>query len=941
MVFLCQLLQGQNFNLANTFTLENGLPSNHIYEIIEDTNGFLWIGTDNGISRFDGKRFVNYTTKDGLPSNDVIQIVKEKNGTIWANCYKQPPSYFDEKNNKFVSFENDVTVVNNSSSLLYPAIHPNTGVYFSNSNGSMFFKNKKLVEISKIRYSNLYFKNENFYLTSNFNPKKVLNSEYSIFNTKNKFLGKITSLNTTPIIHLKVVGKFIFEFYKNEIKIFEIINTIPFEIVMKVKVFKENLKWFCVSDSELSLIANSGKVLVYDLKNFQLKNTISSHKEISYYYKDSNGLVWIATLNNGLLKYSKSSVKNINPTEKMNTDFLSIHFSDNSALFAGNYEGEILERKDKLYYKSIKEKKHTTWIRFVSTFNNKIVTVSDLGYCINYGKNNFIFNESNQVVSLKTALKLNNNTLILGSNIGLFILDVFTNTYKYIKSPQERVLSISKINESSFYFTANSGVFKYNLTDETYSLVFSNSNLVYENIQSITTSKKGDIWCNTFKGNLYLIKNSHVVFSIINSDKLPINITKIQEIDKQLWIASKDGMYVLDISNLPKYSINKISKSDGLNSNFINDFTYKNDSIYAATNNGISIVSKHLKSTNYSISPIIISAKINNSIVSNQSEYFLNKEQTNVILELAGIDLTGHFNKFQYAINNENWYNIEGNILNLLLKGGENNIRIRAVDENNNVSNQTLEVKFNVAIPFYKKISFQLFLPFLLSGILFFFYNRRKFEKQKIAFTQQLELEKQRSKITADLHDEIGSTLSSLQINSTVANKLMEKDIPSAQKVLQKVESQAKSLAEKIGDIIWSMKPGKDEFMTLSTRIKNYCNEVLGSTNINYSIEIDEKIDVLITDFGDRKNMLLITKESINNALKYSKATKIEVFITCENNIVLLRISDNGIGFNTNEIVGNGIGNMKNRAKELNAIFQITSNKSSGTTIQLQFKIIP
>ena len=137
------------------------------------------------------------------------------------------------------------------------------------------------------------------------------------------------------------------------------------------------------------------------------------------------------------------------------------------------------------------------------------------------------------------------------------------------------------------------------------------------------------------------------------------------------------------------------------------------------------------------------------------------------------------------------------------------------------------------------------------------------------------------------------------------------------------------------------MKPGKDEFMTLSTRIKNYCNEVLGSTDISYSIEIDEKTDTLITDFADRKNVLLITKEAINNALKYSKATKIKVFIQYENNVVLLRIFDNGIGFNSDETVGNGIGNMKNRASELNATFQITSNKSSGTIIQLQFKVIP
>lgn len=916
------------------------MPSNHIYEIIEDNNGFLWIGTDNGISRFDGKRFVNYTTKDGLPSNDVIQIIKDSDGTIWINCYKQPPSYFDEKLNKFISFENNDIIVKNSNSLLYPSNNLNGGIYYSNSNGSMFFKNKKLVEISKTRYNNLFINKKQFYLQSELNSNKEFNDKYSIYNSNNKLIGEINLSNSTSTFYLKIEENSIFEIFKNEIIKYEIIQTKPFRFIKKKIAFKEILKWYCLSKSELSIITNSGKVIVYDLKKLKFKYSILTDKEINYAYKDKNGTIWISTLNDGLLKFNISTVNSIDNFD-VNPNFLSIHINENNTLFAGNFKGEILEKSNKIYNKSINERKNTTWIRFVSSFKNKVVAVSDLGYSINYGKNNFIFTENKQKASLKTALKLKDSILILGSNTGLYKLDVFTNTYKYIKSPRERVLSIAKINDGSFYFTANTGIFKYNLYDETYSLVFSNSNLKYDNIQSITTSKNGDLWFNTFKGNLFLIKNKSIQFSIVNSDKLPINITKIQEIDKELWIASKDGMYVLDISNLPKYSIKKISKSDGLNSNFINDFTYKNDSIYAATNNGISIVSKNLKSANYTILPIIISAKINNSFVSNQNEYFLSKEQTNVILELAGIDLTGHFNKFQYAINNENWYTIEGNILNLLLKGGENNIKIRAVDENNNVSNKTLEVKFNVAIPFYKNLSFQILIPFLISGILFFFYNRRKFEKQKIAFTQQLELEKQRSKITADLHDEIGSTLSSLQINSTVANKLMEKDIPSAQKVLLKVESQAKSLAEKIGDIIWSMKPGKDEFMTLSTRIKNYCNEVLGSTDINYSIEIDEKIDALITDFGDRKNVLLITKEAINNSLKYSKATNIKIVMNCENNFVTLLISDNGIGFNTSEIIGNGIGNMKNRANELNAIFQLSSNENLGTIIKLQFKVIP
>lgn len=912
------------------------MPSNHIYEIIEDNNGFLWIGTDNGISRFDGKRFVNYTTKDGLPSNDVIQIIKDSDGTIWVNCYKQPPSYFDEKLNKFISFENDATVVKNSSSLLYPSHNLNGGIYYSNTNGSMFFKNKKLVEISKTRYNNLFIEKEQFYLKA----YSGLTNKYEIYNLKNKFIGQFNSASIIPTFYLKIANNLIIEIFKREIVFYEIIKTTPFQVVKKNIAFNETLKWYCLSDSELSVITISGKVLVYDLKKNKIKHTILTNKEINYTYKDKNGAIWISTLNDGLLKFNRRTINTI-ANFNVNPNFLSIHINENKTLFAGNFKGEILEKSNKIYNKSINDRKNTTWIRFVSSFKNKVITVSDIGYSINYGKNNFIITEAKQIASLKTALKLNDSILILGSNTGLFKLDVFTKTYKYLKSPTERVLSITKIDDKSFYFTANTGVFKYNLSDETYSLVFSNSNLQHDNIQSITTSKNGDLWFNTFKGNLFLIKNYKIQFSIVNSDKLPINITKIQEIDKQLWIASKDGIYVLDISNLPKYSIKKISKSDGLTSNFINDFTYKNDSIYVATNEGVSILSKKVNNLNYDILPIIISAKINNLNVPIENSYQLEKEQTNVILELAGVDLTGHFNKFQYSINSENWYTIEGNILNLLLKSGENNITIRAIDENNNISKKILQMQFNVAIPIYKNLGFQILISFLISGVLFFFYNRRKFEKQKIAFTQQLELEKQRSKITADLHDEIGSTLSSLQINSTVANKLMEKDIPSAQKVLQKVESQAKSLAEKIGDIIWSMKPGKDEFMTLSTRIKNYCNEVLGSTDINYSIEIDERIDALITDFGDRKNILLITKEAINNALKYSKATKIEVSILYDNNKVLLHISDNGVGFKIDEINGNGIGNMKNRAKELNATFQIISNENSGTSIKLQFKFIP
>jgi signal transduction histidine kinase len=209
-------------------------------------------------------------------------------------------------------------------------------------------------------------------------------------------------------------------------------------------------------------------------------------------------------------------------------------------------------------------------------------------------------------------------------------------------------------------------------------------------------------------------------------------------------------------------------------------------------------------------------------------------------------------------------------------------------------------------------------------------------------FQQQMILEKQRSKITADLHDDIGASLSSLQINSAVANQLMHKDDKEqARIVLDKIETQTHDLADKIGDIIWSMKPGKEEFMTMSSRIKNFANEILSASNIGYEIKIDPAIDTTVKDITTRKNLVLITKEAINNAVKYSNASRLIVSLQLIQNVLQLKITDNGTGFNSNEISGNGIMNMRKRVEELNGVFEIVSNPETGTGISAQIPLVP
>src|ERR1700749_4836639 len=90
-----------------SFTVNDGLPSNNVYRCVEDNKGFLWVATDAGIARFDGKRFQVFTTREGLPDNEVLAVAKEQNGRIWVDCFRQRPAYFDEIKNRFINASTD------------------------------------------------------------------------------------------------------------------------------------------------------------------------------------------------------------------------------------------------------------------------------------------------------------------------------------------------------------------------------------------------------------------------------------------------------------------------------------------------------------------------------------------------------------------------------------------------------------------------------------------------------------------------------------------------------------------------------------------------------------------------------------------------------------------------------------------------------------------
>ncbi len=217
-------------------------------------------------------------------------------------------------------------------------------------------------------------------------------------------------------------------------------------------------------------------------------------------------------------------------------------------------------------------------------------------------------------------------------------------------------------------------------------------------------------------------------------------------------------------------------------------------------------------------------------------------------------------------------------------------------------------------------------IAFALLTVAFFWY--RYSQEQKINLADM------RHKISQDLHDDIGASLSSLQIYGAIAEKVIAENPAKAIEMVQKISIQSKLLMENMNDIVWSMKHADDNATTLETKIKNFGAELLSDKNINFTYQISNEAEAALISMHARKNILLLIKEAMNNIAKYSNAEKASLKMEINDKKLLLEITDNGIGFDTGKAAtGNGLMNMNNRIKELKGQITIASTPGSGTTI--------
>lgn len=248
--------------------------------------------------------------------------------------------------------------------------------------------------------------------------------------------------------------------------------------------------------------------------------------------------------------------------------------------------------------------------------------------------------------------------------------------------------------------------------------------------------------------------------------------------------------------------------------------------------------------------------------------------------------------------------------------------------------------------PFWLTLWFRIAVVLTMTGIIIYVvkqFLKRKMEKQLRAIEQQLAVNNERLRISRDMHDELGTGLSKIALLSEVGKNHQATD--HNKKIIHEISHTSRGLADKMGEIIWTLNPQNDTLGNLLAYLKEYIYETTDSLPVSVSFRYPESIPEISLRHMQRQQLMLVTKEAINNALKHSNATHILFQLSIEDGFLSFTLKDNGTGLNhetqqqQKNGKKNGLVNMKVRMEQISGHFSIWSAPGEGTEIQYSIPI--
>lgn len=1003
-------------------TTENGLSNNTITCLYQDKKGFLWIGTTNGLNKYDGTVFQTFIHKEGnknsLSGNSIVDILEDESGIFWIATRDGGLTRYDPEQNTDKQFhqftynpEDPSSLPSNRMNAIYNL--DENYLLFSTENMSVGFLNKKTFEISFAAYQ---YELPGLQSTD---PEKSVKE-----NLTNNWVHHFASDANYMYLSLLAGGGRIFIFDKNthqlltpDFKIFSSsINyflpdgeNIWYASWSKGLYVQENYKpgkslplqheKILIIDDEVTHITlwnenyllastkNSGVYIVNKkdfthkqiLHNRAEKTSIASNRVICM-LKDKNNILWLGT-NEGLSKYNpvqwQFSAEEFSPDYSKQLNHFSI-YEDEKFLRINTDNG--MYKKDKLLnavyknditYQNIKIE---PTIIFPWQNSNYILNTENGSYWYDLEKEKVHLIDITKFYSFSTNTTYFHNSLTRGNyqvrdmladtidghvvlvcaalGWGMGICDLTDSIfYDFIKIGENSLQNnmtrvLFRDSKKNYWVGTSEGLYKWKK-----SFPFKNefekylhndaatNTLSGNSISGMYEDKNGTLWITTNNG---LNAFDGITFTRYSPSFASSNsMYEIYPDSKEnLWIAVATGFEVFNISTkkfqhieipeknwLLKYPSKMNTRDDGKRMYGAGNYliSFYPDSFYFENN----FPEIYLTGFDVFDDPIFQTASFSNL-------HFPHKKNF-ITISFSCLQLSQPKTvRYKYLLQglNEEWIEMDntGKISFTSLPPGKYTLLAKVTNAQGEWSSEKKLVHFSIKPPYWQTWWFYL-LCVLAGGAIVYAIIRYR-EKNL------LQLQTMRNKIANDLHDDVGSALSTINLYSEVAKMKTGKNNDELKNILDKISDTSIEMQENMNHIVWSLQPRNDVFEHIILRLKRYAVENLQVKNIRTDFFIDEKLNDVRLSAEKRKELFLIFKEALHNILKYADCSEVKIRFQKIKNTIQLEIQDNGSGFDDSEkFDGNGLHTMRERAATLKGTLQISARQGEGTTVVLQFPV--
>ncbi len=925
-IFCAKILFAQQASVFEYITTANGLPSNYVFCTTEDSNGFIWAGTDKGLCYFNGAVWQVWDVDKGLPGNYINTVISDNHNGLWLGIAEKGLYHFDIETKKTV-------LVTNSK--------PNISISTStNANGDLLcysndLKNKKI--------TNWIFKQKDF-----LNPIKLNENKYyhdkidyddTLNNVTHRFLligDKEEDFNPT---NKKIVTHFI-NITKSDKKNYAkaeknyLINKDWFyyfsddgkhDSLIKINSTLKVSRDIYTLNTEQNLyvaIAGAGFYNI-DKKTKQIKNYLLvqglTNENITNIYKDKQGNIYLSTLGGGIHALQTNVKLRYTPKDLPLRDL-----QYNNGFYYGMANGS-------LYKLSSSEIISTTFIRkdalsfYISSDTLMVGSFEGLHH-YHYANNNItLLNTFPIGAGISSIIPLNTSWIISTYGSGFLVVKDYKKTKNLFGNlPFANIEKTISLQNGYAALSYEDGFFTCNKNFESIQH-FNTKNGLLSNFTNVVHNYKDTLWVGG-KNGVSLLVNNKVVKTFSFNEGFKGNVVKA------IFTSSTGKVWVISNKYLHTYNNGMLEATGNGNVNIKKEniiealYDSTTDKLFLSTSTGISVLQlSELSTTKKDIEVTLQKIIIDEKTLKSFNDFELQYDANKIAFYFKPLDnLLLNPTIFYCKLNDNPWELVTDSLTISYnkLRSGNYTLYTKSINADGKESETKAITSFNVIKPWWQRwwsiVLYTVGLIVVIGYIAQYFYKKKQ-EKLLQKLAMQKELETERHRISRDLHDNMGAYTSALIANvQQLKNKTGDTDD------VKKMQSNAEQILASLRETIWVLNNKEISVQEFSDGFKNYCFKILKNFE-QLSFSATEKIEnnkMLSSAMAIHLNKIM--QEAVQNIIKHANATAINYTIESNTNFEIT-IADNGVGFDETKVIkGNGLDNMEWRAKEAGVLFDIS-----------------